>query len=243
MQYVTEAMLDFLAGIRSHNEKECFEAHKEMYLNAVYEPLKAMSEELYQPYQEYQMMHKTARIYRDANFPPYLHYRDTFWIYIRHEAVYWNQTPTLFFEISPEEAKFGFRIASPEPRFMEFFRNQIAGAPEAFLKLVSELEKKQIPLTGEKYKRPKPCGNEMLLPYFRKKSLVAERCITDRKLLCSEALIPEVQKTLADVFDFYQYCYDLMQKYQASRQKSEQEKQDVPSGIFMRKAPEQEFMW
>ncbi|MBR1554318.1 MAG: DUF2461 family protein [Oscillospiraceae bacterium] len=243
MRYITEEMLEFLAGIRSHNEKEWFENHKEIYLKAVYEPLKAMSEELYQPYQEYQMMQKTARIYRDVNFPPYLHYRDTFWIYIRHEAVYWNQTPTLFFEISPEGAKFGFRIASPEPRFMEFFRNRIAGAPEEFLNLISELEKKQIPLTGEEYKRPKPCENQKLLPYFKKKSLVAERSITDRKLLCSDALTSEVQKTLADVFDFYQYCYELMQNYEASRQKPEQKKQDTQPEIFMRKAPEQEFMW
>ena len=243
MQYITEEMLEFLAGIRSHNEKEWFESHKETYLNAVYEPLKAMSEELYQPYKEYQMMHKTARIYRDVNFPPYLHYRDTFWIYIRHEAVYWNQTPTLFFEISPEGAKFGFRIASPEPRFMEFFRNQIAESSETFLNLISELEKKQIPLTGEEYKRPKPCENQKLLPYFTKKSLIAERSITDRKLLCSDALTAEVQKTLADVFDFYQYCYEAMQNYEASRQKSEQKKQSTQSEIFMRKAPEQDFMW
>ena len=102
MRYLTETMLDFLTEIRANNEKTWFEAHKEVYLHAVYEPLKALSEILYQPYAEYGMMHKTARIYKDANFPPYLHYRDTFWIYIRHEAVYWNKTPTLFFEISPE---------------------------------------------------------------------------------------------------------------------------------------------
>ncbi|MBR0483187.1 MAG: DUF2461 family protein [Oscillospiraceae bacterium] len=243
MQYITEKMLDFLAGIRSHNEKEWFEAHKEIYLNAVYEPLKAMSEELYQPYKEYQMMHKTARIYRDVNFPPYLHYRDTFWIYIRHQAVYWNQTPALFFEISPDGAKFGFRIADPQPAFMEFFRNQIAESPEKFLNLVSGLEQKHIPLTGEEYKRPKPCRNEILLPYFRKKSLVAQKNITDKNQLCSEMLTDEVKHTFSDVFGFYQYCYELMQNYEASRQKTEQKKQDGQPEIFMRKAPEQEFMW
>ena len=208
MQYITEEMLEFLAGIRSHNEKEWFEKHKEVYLNAVYEPLKAMSEELYQPYKKYEMMHKTARIYRDANFPPYLHYRDTFWIYIRHEAVYWSQTPTLFFEISPEGAKFGFRISSPEPRFMEFFRNQIAESAETFLNLISELEKKQISLTGEEYKHPKPCENQELLPYFKKKSLVAEKSITDRKFLCSEKLTAgSTENPLGCLSGFYQYFY------------------------------------
>ncbi len=241
MQYITQEMLDFLEGIRSHNQKEWFEAHKEIYLASVQEPLKAMSEILYQPYAEYQMMHKTARIYKDANFPPYLHYRDTFWIYIRHEAVWWSQTPTLFFEISPEGAAFGFRIASPEPKFMEFFRKQIAQSPEAFLSLVSDLEKKQIPVSGEEYKRPKPCKEERLLPYFRKKSLAAEKKIADRTVLCSDTLLPEVQNALSDVFPFYQYCYAVMQDYEKTKTVPEQKKTEQE--VFMPQAPEQDFMW
>ena len=242
MQYITEAMLEFLENIRSHNEKEWFEQHKEVYLNAVYEPLKAMSEVLYQPFAEYQMMHKTARIYRDANFPPYLHYRDTFWIYIRHEAVWWSRTPSLFFEISPEGAGFGFRISSPEPQFMEHFRKQIAEQLEPFQNLISELEQKQLSLSGDEYKRPKPCRNPELLPYFKKKSLAVQKHVSDRNFLCSDALLPEVQKTFADVFPVYQYFYQMMQNYEAGKNPSET-KQTPESELFMTKAPEQEFMW
>ncbi len=242
MRYLTETMLDFLTEIRANNEKTWFEAHKEVYLHAVYEPLKALSEILYQPYAEYGMMHKTARIYKDANFPPYLHYRDTFWIYIRHEAVYWNKTPTLFFEISPEGAAFGFRLSAPEPRFMEFFRKQIADAPEEILHLHSKLEKKQILLTGEEYKKPKPCDNINLISYFKKKNLLAEKHVTDKKIICSPEILPEIQKTLADVFDFYQYIYQIMQKYENTKKQPE-EKIKPESEIFMKKAPEQEFMW
>jgi len=242
MQYITETMLDFLTGIRSHNEKEWFEMHKEIYLNSVYEPLKALSEILYQPYEKYQMMHKTARIYKDANFPPYLHYRDTFWIYIRHEAVYWNKTPTLFFEISPEGASFGFRLTAPEPRFMEYFRNQIAGEPEKILNLTADLEKKQIFLTGEEYKKPKPCENPELSVYFKKKNLIAEKQITDRNALYQSELLTEIQNTLADVFDFYQYIYQLMQNYEKNKNQSGQKKKSE-SDLFMKKAPDQDFMW
>ncbi|MBR1528656.1 MAG: DUF2461 family protein [Oscillospiraceae bacterium] len=242
MQYFTETMRNFLTGIRSHNEKEWFEAHKEMYHDAVYEPLKALSEVLYQPYVDYQMMHKTARIYKDANFPPYLHYQDTFWIYIRHEAVYWNKTPALFFEIAPEGAAFGFRLSAPEPRFMEYFRNHIAGEPEKFLHLTAELEKKQIFLTGEEYKKPKPCENPELLVYFKKKNLIAKKQITDWNLLYQPEIVSEIQNTLADVFDFYQYIYQLMQSYEEIKNQSGQKKKSEPE-LFMKKAPEQEFMW
>jgi uncharacterized protein (DUF2461 family) len=188
------------------------------------------------------MMHKTARIYKDANFPPYLHYRDTFWIYIRHEAVYWNKTPTLFFEISPEGASFGFRLTAPEPRFMEYFRNQIAGEPEKILNLTADLEKKQIFLTGEEYKKPKPCENPELSVYFKKKNLIAEKQITDRNALYQSELLTEIQNTLADVFDFYQYIYQLMQNYEKNKNQSGQKKKSE-SDLFMKKAPDQDFMW
>ena len=242
MQYITEEMLKFLENIRNHNEKEWFEQHKEIYLQSVYEPLKAMSEALYQPYAEYQMLHKTARIYQDANFPPYQHYRDTFWIYIRHEAVWWSKTPCLFFEISPEGAGFGFRISSPEPQFMEYFRRQIAGQPDTLQTLVSGLEQKQLTLSGDEYKRPKPCQNPELLPYFRKKSLAVQKYITDRHFLCSDALLPEVQKTFSDVFPVYQYFYNMMQNYETGKNTPETKTSPEPE-LFMTKAPEQEFMW
>ncbi|HOC32581.1 MAG TPA: DUF2461 family protein [Ruminococcus flavefaciens] len=101
-QGFSQEALDFLLGIRLNNSKEWFEPRKIIYTEKIFEPMKALAEELFVPFQDTEgMMYKAGRIYRDANFPPYLHYRDTMWIYVRYDAWYWNKTPTLFFELSP----------------------------------------------------------------------------------------------------------------------------------------------
>ena len=76
--------LDFLLGIRFNNDKEWFEPRKKIYTEKVYEPMKALAEEIYAPFEKTGMICKAGRIYRDEKFPPYLHYRDTTWIYVRY---------------------------------------------------------------------------------------------------------------------------------------------------------------
>ena len=102
---------DFLFDIRINNNKEWFEPRKKIYTQHIYEPLKALTAEIFKPFENTGMISKTGRIYRDESYPPYLHYRDTLWIYIRYNAWDWSKTPTLYFEISPEGAEFGFRIS------------------------------------------------------------------------------------------------------------------------------------
>ena len=64
--------LDFLLGIKFNNNKEWFEERKNIYTDKVYEPLKALGEEIYAPFSETEgMIYKVGRIYRDEKFPPY----------------------------------------------------------------------------------------------------------------------------------------------------------------------------
>ena len=44
--------LDFLLGIKFNNNKEWFEERKNIYTDKVYEPLKALGEEIYAPFSE-----------------------------------------------------------------------------------------------------------------------------------------------------------------------------------------------
>ena len=75
----SQEALDFLMGIRLNNSKEWFEPRKEIYTSSIQTPLKELGEELFAPFAETEdMMYKVGRIYRDANFPPYLHYRDVY---------------------------------------------------------------------------------------------------------------------------------------------------------------------
>ena len=243
MPYITKEMLEFLAGIRTNNSKEWFESRKTVYLESVYEPLKALAEKLYEPFAERgDMMHKTARIYKDANFPPYLHYRDTMWIYIRHEAVWWSRTPTLFFEISPEGARFGFRLASPQPALMAYFRAQLEEDASEFLSLVRTLESQGIAVSGDEYKRPKPCRNESLLPYFKKKSLAAEVTVAPGDFLFSDALLPRVEEVLAQVFPLHEYMQGLLTEFELQNAVSDAQETSTVEPL-MAKAPTEEFMW
>ena len=42
----SDATVDFLWGIRFNNEKPWFEEHKEIYLKELYQPMRAIGEEL-----------------------------------------------------------------------------------------------------------------------------------------------------------------------------------------------------
>jgi len=163
-QGFSQEALDFLLGIRLNNSKEWFEPRKSIYTEKIFEPMKALAEELFVPFQDTEgMMYKAGRIYRDANFPPYLHYRDTMWIYVRYDAWYWNKTPTLFFELSPEGAEYGFRIEKPEASVMERFRSQLSEDHEPFINMVNEVvEKFGLTIGGEEYKRKKPCNVDII---------------------------------------------------------------------------------
>lgn len=243
MQYITPELTDFLAGIRANNNKEWFELHKSIYLEKVDAPLKQMGELLFEPYKDIpDMMWKSARIYKDANFPPYLHYRDTMYIYIRHPAEWWNKTPTLFLELSPEGACYGFRIATPEPAFMQYFRDAISDDAEPFQELVKTLEEAGLALTGDEYKRAKPCENPELLPLFKKKSLeVKEVCPIGEKLY-SDGFLQDVADVLQKCYPIYEYLYNMMQEYQAMKDSPapKEERSNVP---HMVQAPKHDFMW
>ena len=130
--------------------------------------MKALGEELFAPFADIDgMMYKVGRIYRDENFAPYLHYRDTMWIYVRYDAWYWSKTPTLYFELSPEGAEFGFRISKPEAAVMERFRSGLLEDPEPFLNMVDEIvEKYGLTVGGDEYKRKKPCPEPKLEPKY-----------------------------------------------------------------------------
>lgn len=242
MHFTPQATL-FLQGIRTHNNKEWFEAHKELYLTEVYEPLKAFGGLLFAPYSGIPgMFYKAARIYMDASFPPFLHYRDTMWIYVRHESMYWSRTPTLFFELSPDGAEYGFRIPKPEAAVMERFRSRLTEDAAPFLKLITALEAQGIDIGGEEYKRRKPCTVPEAERFFLKKGLSASVTLPCGELLYSEALADEVLKTFAAVQPLYDLMLDIVSETAAAKatETIESIAEDEPPMI---QAPQQDFMW
>ena len=240
----SQEALDFLMGIRVNNNKEWFEAHKDIYTDRIVQPMKELGEELYAPFKDMDdMMFKVGRIYRDVNFPPYLHYRDVMWIYVRYNAMWWSKTPTLYFELSPEGAEYGFRIAKPDAVIMERFRSQLTEDPKPFLEMIEKLKTDfGVTVGGEEYKRSKKCTVPEAEEYFRKKGL--EVCVRSRST--KELFSRKIAENAVELFKALQplndYFHEIVQVEELAKALI---KEDIPEepGPEMVKAPTQEFMW
>lgn len=243
----SQEALDFLLGIRLNNRKEWFEERKAIYTSKIYEPLKELGKELFEPFSRIDgMIYKVGRIYRDEHFPPYLHYRDKMYIYVRYDALYWNRTPTLYFELSAEGAEFGFRIAKPEAAVMERFRSQLAEDGDEFLTMVENLEKKhKVIIGGDEYKRKKPCSVPEAERFFLKKGLSVYIKVSDKDELFSPKLTAhavEIFKALQPVNDYF---HDIVEIEELSKLLLQEKTEEPEAGFVIGnvKAPQKEFMW
>ena len=175
----TPETIDFLWGIRMNNNRDWFQAHKKDYVNHLYEPMKALGKDLFQPFLERSgSVLKVSRIYRDARMHHPVPYKESLWICIRQDVEWWAENPCLYFEIRPEGVSYGFILWRPKPGDMEAFRRDIAGRPREFLRLIKETEKATgVPITAETYKRPKEAPIPSLAPYYAWKGGIA--CVVD----------------------------------------------------------------
>ncbi len=160
--------IDFLWGIRMNNNRDWFLDHKKDYVNHLYEPMKALGQDLYQLFSDRPgNLLKVSRIYRDARRHHALPYKESLWICIRRDVDWWVEHPCLYFEICPDEVSYGFFYYKPSPAAMETLRNHLSANPKEFLKLIKDTEKATgVPVTANMYKRPKDAPREDLQPYF-----------------------------------------------------------------------------
>ena len=167
-QGFTPETFDFLWGIRMNNNREWFLEHKQQYIDTLYEPMKALGKELFEPFLEAPgNVLKVSRIYRDARLHHPDPYKESLWICIRQDVEWWAENPCLYFEICPEGASYGLVMWRPRTSTMEDFRKYITAKPDEFLRLIEDTEKVTgIPVTADLYKRPKPTDNPALEPYF-----------------------------------------------------------------------------
>lgn len=237
----TKEAMDFLLGIRYNNTKDWFEPRKSIYTQQLFEPMKELTELIFRPFENTGMISKTGRIYRDESFPPYLHYRDTLWVYVRYPAMFWSKTPTLFFELSPEGAEFGFRISHPEAAVMELFRCGITEEPENFLSLAEKLRSQGIEFGGEEYKRKKKCSVPAAEEFFLKKGLSASRRVTDMAEIGSRSLADRIVETFQAVQPLNLLFTEYVELAAAEKAAAKEAVQQPESEMI--KAPEREFMW
>ncbi len=167
-QGFTPETFDFLWGIRMNNNRDWFLANKQLYVNSLYEPMKALGKELFVPFMDRPgNILKVSRIYRDARLHHPDPYKESLWICIRQQVDWWAENPCLYFDIRPEGATFGFSLWRPRVSQLEDFRRHIAADPEEFLQLIAGTEAATgLPVTAELYKRPKETEDDRLRPYF-----------------------------------------------------------------------------
>ena len=232
----------FMADIIENNNKEWFEAHKKIYLEEVYKPMKMLCEEVSRPFMKIDgMMSKAGRIYSDPSFPPYRKYRDNMYLIVKHECLDWSKTPSLFLEFSADGALLGLRLTHPAAGVMEKFRQTLAADDGELPGLLKRLERSGFILGGDDYKRPKPCPDEKLERYFLKRSLQLTVTVpSEDELLYS----PELAKKVIGSFRKLLPLNEMFERFVAE---SDAEKAAAKEAAFaeasMPKAPVEDFMW
>ena len=164
----TPETIDFLWGIRMNNNRDWFLEHKKQYVDTLYQPMKALGADLFQPFlNRTGDILKVSRIYRDARLHHPQPYKESLWICIRRDVEWWAENPCLFFEIRPEGVSYGFSLWKPKPSAMEAFRRRLAAHPEEFPEILEQVQKDVgMELTAVCYKRPKEAPSQALAPYF-----------------------------------------------------------------------------
>ena len=208
----TPEAIDFLWGIRLNNNRDWFQANKKQYTDKVYQPMKELGRELFEPFLDRPgNVLKVSRIYRDARMHPPEPYKESLWICIRQDVEWWAENPCLYFEINPEGVHYGFFLWKMPTAAMEQFRRYITAYPDEFLQLVADTEKAVgQPITAELYKRPKPTDNPALEPYFAWKGQIG--CV--RSMEPGPGMFgPELKEEVADFFEKLIPLYEYFNRF------------------------------
>ena len=208
----TPESIDFLWGVRMNNNRDWFLEHKKQYTDKLYEPMKALGWELFQPFLDKPgNIYKVSRIYRDQRMHPPEPYKDSLWICIRQDVEWWGENPCLYFEINPDGVDYGFFIWKPRTAAMEEFRRHITAFPDEFVNLIRTTEEAVgCKVYANCYKRPKPTDNPVLEPYFAWKGQIA----CTRHIAPGEAMFgPGLAAEVADFFEKLTPLYEYFNRF------------------------------
>lgn len=214
-QGFSQEAIDFLWGIRFHNERSWFLAHKEEYVTLVDAPLKELaaqvSRQMEEAFPELGLELKVSRIYRDARRlygrGPY---KDHMWFSIRRPHEPGVSVPGFYFEIAPEYYSFGMGCYDPTPLTMAKLRARIDRAPELVEKLALALEKRgDFRLDGQEYKRPKGNPGPLLYPWYNRKQIGFSSDHNCEGLLFRPELADQVMDGFRFMVPYYIFLRDL----------------------------------
>ena len=204
--------VDFLWGIRLNNNREWFLEHKSDYVKYLYEPTKALGQEIFGLVADRPgTLVKVSRIYRDARMHHPVPYKESLWICLRQDVEWWAENPCLYFEICPDGISYGLFLWKPKTATMEAFRRHIAAYPGEFLNLIAQTEAAVgMPISAETYKRPKPTDNPDLERFYAWKGQIG--CVIEQAP-GPDIFGPELKDRVADFFEKLTPLYDYLNRF------------------------------
>ena len=172
----SDATIDFLWELRFHNERPWFLEHKQVFLDTLDRPMKALAADvtaaLEQAYPDRKWYLHVARIYRDARR---LHgrgpYKEHLWFTIERPHERFESVPALYFELAPNYYSYGCGYWDAGAATMAKLRARIDNDPKPLERLARRLNKSKFVLSGEEFKRPKGDAGKLLNPWYNRKNI------------------------------------------------------------------------
>jgi uncharacterized protein (TIGR02453 family) len=192
-------VLEFLHLLAENNNKEWFNANKNLYTQAN-EEFKALIGKIHLELSKYDVLEepKTFRIYRDVRFSTdKTPYKKNFGGHLPRATQL--RRGGYYLHIEPGASFIGGGFWQPEPRDLKRIRDEFVADPHTIQKITSgaDFQKYYRNLEGEKLSRP-PKGYEAQLPgieLIKHKSFVATKPLTETELLS-----PDFHLLAADIF-------------------------------------------
>ncbi len=208
---------EFLLGIRANNQKTWFEAHKSDYENYVVAPLKALSSALTDPMEAIDPHfaigpRSVSRIYRDARFSADKSpYKTSMWVSFKRPSKEWTTAPAYYFEITPDDYRYGMGFYAATPDAMRRFRESIDASPQKFKKVVAFFEKGTWELEGDFYKKTFDSGKPPEINrWYQRKSFYLVRNRKPDKTLLSPKLAEEMTDAFIELAPLYHYLMSVV---------------------------------
>jgi len=215
-QGFSQESVDFLWGIRFHNERSWFQPRKEEFLELVDRPLRDLAAQvsgvMEEEFPELGLVSKVSRIYRDARRlygrGPY---KDHMWFSLRRpNGPPGVSLPGFYFEIAPQYYSYGMGCWDPTPLTMAKLRARIERDPAPLEALARKLEEREdFRLEGEQYKRPKGDPGPLLFPWYNSKQIGLTCDHNCDGLLFQPELVDQVVEGFRFLVPYYRYLWDL----------------------------------
>jgi len=199
--FFTPGLMKFLRDLRTHNEREWFEANRDRYEREMLEPALEFIE-AFAPYLRKISPHFVAssrrsggslfRIHRDIRFSKdKTPYKTHLGIQFRHEAAKDVHAPGFYLHIQPGESFAGVGMWHPDNQTLTKIRQAIVDDPPGWKRAVQGKRfTESYALAGDSLKRP-PKGfdpEHPLVEDLKRKDLVGMSSFSEREITSEELL-------------------------------------------------------